>query len=69
MFLHVKWARVERKQPRPKSGYPELGRRQNGGQEVAHGECGHLDGDLGNDEGFGTVSEELVEEREEGTGD
>ena len=36
---------------------------------MAHGEGSHLDGDLGNDEGFGTVREELVKEREEGTGD
>ena len=65
MLLHVKGTRVERKGSRPETRNPELGGGEDGGQEMANGEGGDLNGDLSNDEGLSPVGEELVEEGEE----
>lgn len=69
MLLHVKRSRVQRKLFRPEPRDPELGLGQHRSQEMADGECGHLNGDLGNDERLSSVSEELVEEGEESAGE
>lgn len=67
MLLHVEGTRVERECPGPKTGYPELGMGKDRCHEATDGEGGHLDGDLGYNQGFGPIGEELVEEGEEGT--
>jgi len=69
VFLHVEGARVEREVAGPEAGDPKLGRGEKRGHEASDGEGGHLDGDLGDDEGLSAVGEELVEEGEEGAGE
>lgn len=66
MLFDVERTRVEGNLGRPESGDPELGGGEDSGHEVAYGERGDLDSDLGDDEGLGSVGEELVEKWEEG---
>lgn len=60
VLLDVEGSRIERHLSRSE---PEFPAGEDGGEEVAGGEGGDLDGDLGDDERLRPVGEELVEER------
>ena len=62
MLLHVKRARVERELPFPEAWNMELSLWEYSRHEAADWESGHLDSDLGYDQGLSAVGEELVEE-------